>query len=236
MSNSQKFSYLNSLSNLVHAATEDADAIKGRALPCHVVAVAGAIVTVQFDILPGAVQFPQVTIPVMGFEYIRYPIKSGDKGVTISADVSLRGISNLGTGMADLSVPASMTALFFVPLASANWPAEDPDKVTVYAPNGALIKTQDGESLVNVESGAVTTQAEKVTLRGKLFFDGPITQSDAGKGTEAKLIGPVTVELDVTASKISLVGHTHEVIGVQGGDDTIETTAPIGGVSAEESQ
>jgi hypothetical protein len=40
------------------------------------------------------------------------------------------------------------------------------------------------------------------------------------------MIGPVTIELDVTASGISLVNHTHDVVGVQGGSSTIETGKP----------
>lgn len=102
--------------------------LKGRELPCHVVDVSGQIVTVQFDMLPEGINFPQITIPVATFPYIRYPIQPGDRGVTIAADVSLRGVSGLGTGMATLSYSMSLTPLFFVPLANKDWSDEDPQK------------------------------------------------------------------------------------------------------------
>jgi hypothetical protein len=228
MSIGQKLPFSKTLSNMVTASTQRSNALRGRALPCHVVAVKGQIVTVQFDMLPGDLQYPQITIPVATFTYIRYPVQIGDKGVTVPADVSLRGVSGLGTGMASLSLSPSLTPLFFVPIANSKWSDEDPDKLVLYGPDGAVLKTAKGDASVVAETGAVTAQAEKVTLKGMMFFDGPITQQNSGGGgdTTASMIGPVTIELDVTASGISLVNHTHDVVGVQGGSSTIETGKP----------
>ncbi|MCS4265030.1 phage baseplate protein [Serratia sp. BIGb0163] len=228
MSDSQKFPFARAMANMVSTIAEDNAAIRGRALPCHVVAVKGQIVTVQFDILPDGVQYPQITIPIATFAYVRYPIQVGDKGVTVPADVSLRGVSGLGTGIASLSLSPSLTPLFFVPIANSKWSDEDPDKLVLYGPDGAVLKTAKGDASVVAETGAVTAQAEKVTLKGMMFFDGPITQQNSGGGgdTTASMIGPVTIELDVTASGISLVNHTHDVVGVQSGGSTITTSKP----------
>lgn len=203
------------------------NSLEGQELPCHVVAVNGSIVTVQFDMLPSGTAWPEITIPVFGPEYIRYPIQVGDKGVTAAATVSLRGVSGLGVGVADMTPPPSLTALYFMPLGNVNWDGADPEKIELYGPKGAVLRTKKGDASVDVETGAVTAQAEKVTLKGMMFFDGPITQQSTGEGgTEATMIGPVTIELDVTASGISLVNHTHDVLGVQSGGSTVTTSKP----------
>ncbi|MGT3269672.1 phage baseplate protein, partial [Yersinia enterocolitica] len=107
--------------------------------------------------------------------YIRYPIQVGDKGVTIAADVSLRGVSGLGTGMASLSYSMSLTPLFFVPVANASWSEEEPRKIVLYGPDGGILKTEDGSSSVTVapkeirqKSNAIYLNAEDIYLTGKI--------------------------------------------------------------------
>lgn len=237
MSNGQKFSFLKALNNTIHTATEDRAAIEGRSLPCHVVAVTGQIVTVQFDMLPDGMQYPQITIPIATFEYIRYPIQIGDKGVTVAADVSLRGISGLGTGIASRSLTLSLVPLFFVPLSNAGWTKEDPNKIVLYGPDGAILKTADGASSITVEPGKITEKADAIYLEGKdiylkgvLHLNGPIVQ-DAGEmgETTATFIGPMNVTNDVVAGGISLMNHPHDVKNVQSGGSTVESEKPKAG-------
>ena len=237
MSNSQKFPFLKALNNTIHTANEDRAAIEGRSLPCHVVAVTGQIVTVQFDMLPDGMQYPQVTIPIATFEYIRYPIQTGDKGVTVAADVSLRGISGLGTGIASRSLTLSLVPLFFVPLSNAGWTKEDPNKIVLYGPDGAILKTADGASSITVEPGKITEKADAIYLEGKdiylkgvLHLNGPIVQ-DAGEmgETTATFIGPMNVTNDVVAGGISLMNHPHDVKNVQSGGSTVQSEKPKAG-------
>jgi len=237
MSDSQKFAFGKALSNMVQVQADDRAAISGRSLPCHVVAVKGQIVTVQFDMLPDGKQYPQVTIPVATFEYLRYPIQNGDKGVTVAADVSLRGVSGLGTGIASASFVASLTPLFFVPLANAGWTAEDPNKIVLYGPDGAIIKTADGASSVTVEQGKITEKADAIYmeatdiyLKGIIHLNGSIVQ-DASEmtSTTATFIGPVNVTNDVVAGGVSLIGHPHNVVGVEPGGSTIPSDPPTPG-------
>jgi hypothetical protein len=49
---------------------------QGKALPCSVLSVDGSIVTVQFEVKSNW-SIPNVTIPVFGPEYLRYPIQPG---------------------------------------------------------------------------------------------------------------------------------------------------------------
>lgn len=227
MTDSQKFSFAKSLANSAKVAGEDRDALRGRELPCYVVAVNGQIVTVQFDMLPDGVQYPQVTIPIATFPYIRYPVQVGDKGVTLAADVSLRGVSGLGTGMASLSLSPSLTPLFFMPIANSKWSAEDPQKVTIYGPDGVICKTAGGDSSVTVEPGKVTIKAEHIYLEGVIHLNGTIVQ-DADKITDAtaSFIGPLNVENDATIKGISSATHKHPVKAIQTGGGSVDSEVP----------
>ncbi|MCA1920977.1 phage baseplate protein [Buttiauxella noackiae] len=237
MSDSQKFPFIRAMSNMVQTQNDDRVAISGRSLPCHVVGVKGQIVTVQFDMLPDGTQYPQITIPIATFPYIRFPIQKGDKGVTVAADVSLRGISGLGTGIASNSFTASLTPLFFVPLSSAGWTAVDPDKIVLYGPTGAILKTADEKSSVTVEPGKITEKADAIHmeakdiyLKGIIHLNGTIVQdADQMSGTTATLLGPLNVKDDVTAGEVSLLNHGHDVKNVQGGSSTITSQKPNGG-------
>ncbi|TQN80983.1 UNVERIFIED_ORG: hypothetical protein FHU00_0362 [Citrobacter freundii] len=234
MSNAQKLPFLRTLSEMMTNSGKEQAELKGRELPCHVVAVKGQIVTVQFDMLPEGISFPQITIPVATFRYIRYPIQPGDQGVTIAADVSLRGVSGLGTGMATLSYSMSLTPLFFVPLANKDWSEEDPRKIVLYGPDGAILKTEDGSSSVTVapdairqKSKAVYLDAQDIFLTGTIHLNGPIVQDKAQmKDTTASLIGPLNVEKDAVINGVSVSGHGHDVVGVQSGGSTITSMKP----------
>ena len=234
MSNAQKLPFLRTLSEMMTTSGKEQAELKGRELPCHVVAVKGQIVTVQFDMLPEGINFSQITIPVATFRYIRYPIQPGDQGVTIAADVSLRGVSGLGTGMATLSYSMSLTPLFFVPLANKDWSEEDPRKIVLYGPDGAILKTEDGSSSVTVapdairqKSKAVYLDAQDIFLTGTIHLNGPIVQDKAQmKDTTASLIGPINVEKDAVINGVSVSGHGHDVVGVQSGGSTITSKKP----------
>jgi hypothetical protein len=238
MSNSQQFPFLKALNNAIQIGADDQAAIKGRSLPCHVVSVKGQIVTVQFDMLPDGTQYPEVTIPIATFPYIRYPIQVGDRGVTVAADVSLRGVSGLGTGIASRAFTMSLVPLFFIPLSNAGWSEEDPNKIVLYGPDGAILKTEDGASSITVEPGKISQQADAIYLNAKdiylgggtLHLNGPIVQDpDQMTSTTATFIGPMNVTKDVVAGDVSLINHPHDVKNVQSGGSTIQSEKPKAG-------
>ncbi|KHN59915.1 phage baseplate protein [Aeromonas hydrophila] len=234
MSGAQKTPFVKGLMNAIQTQTNDRVAVQGRSLPCHVVAVQGQIVTVQFDMLPDGTIYPEVRIPVATFPYIRCPIQIGDKGVTVAADVSLRGVSGLGTGMATSSLTFSLTPIFFVPLSNNGWSEEDPNKIVLYGPDGAILKTEDGASSVTVEPGKITEKADTIYLeakdiylKGTIHLNGPIVQ-DAGEmaDTTASLIGPLNVENDAVINGVSVSTHGHDVNGVESGSSTVTSEKP----------
>lgn len=201
MSDAQKIPFIKSLMDTVHTANADAGWVRGRALPCHVVKVEGQIVTVQFDLLPTDIQLPQIRIPIATFPYIWIPVQVGDKGVTVPADVSLRGQTGLGTGLANLSLPPSLSALYFMPLANATWVNDEFDKLMLYGPDGSVLTTVTREASVSVTDKAITLK-----------------------------IGGQVLELTSSGLKHNGVNigatHTHEVKGVESGGDNKTSEVP----------
>ncbi len=159
-----------------------AEAIRstGRAWPASVVAAAGAIVTVKFEFgqtVPAKI--PHVTMPLLGPEYIRYPIQPGDKGMVLPADAYLGGMSGLGGGFADLTQQANLSNLVFVPFGNTGWADVDPQAVTIYAPNGVVARDTGGKSSITLTPDGITLKsnghqividATGVTIDGKDFL------------------------------------------------------------------
>lgn len=135
----------------------------GMALPCRVTAVSGSVVTVAFEVQsPWTLQ--PVTIPKAESQWVRAPTQIGDTGVTVPADVYLGGISGLGGGVANATRRGNLTTLQWLPCASASFPAVNTDAVYIAGPEGAVIQTQAGGSILNVGTAGVT-----ITVGGKTW-------------------------------------------------------------------
>lgn len=179
--------------------------LSGKSLPCHVVAVAGAIVTVAFDV-QSAFTLPQVEVPIAGSEYARVPIQVGCRGVVFPCDASIGAVSGLGGDAApDLTAPGNLSALTFFPIGNKNWGHADPDIYLLYGPNGVTIRTQDATVRIDVTRDGVVIELPNDTA--VTVVGGNVVVSDG----------------DVTAGGISLRHHVHP--GVQsGGSSTGEPT------------
>jgi hypothetical protein len=129
--------------------------LEGQALPCSVVSVSGAIVVVKFEV-QSSFTLPRVTMPLFGPEYIRYPIQQGDKGFAVPADARLGGISGLGGGVADLNQPNNLAALVFLPIGSKDWTTVDPNAVTIYGPNGVVLRDTGSNCIITLTPSQVT--------------------------------------------------------------------------------
>ena len=159
--NAQKLPFAPSISRFAEKKVADAIHVLGKALPCHVVAVSGSIVTVAFD-LDSPFTLPRVTMPMFGPEWVRYPTQVGDLGVTVSADAYLGGVSGLGGGVADLTLRANLSALVWLPIASKNWSAtDDPNAVVIYGPNGGILRTRDKNHTLTVNEDGITVVSTK---------------------------------------------------------------------------
>lgn len=116
---------------------------KGR--PASVVAVNGSIVTVKFEM--AGVTLPQVTMPLAGPEYIRYPTQVGDKGLCVPCDYYLGAMSGLGSGTADTTPRGNLSTLVFQPIGNKNWTApDDTQALVLYGPNGVILRDTGSKS------------------------------------------------------------------------------------------
>jgi hypothetical protein len=167
----------------------------GKSFPCVVTAVNGPIVTVNFAVAQTSVfTTAQVTMPIAQPYYIRIPVQVGDTGLAVSADARLGGITGLGTGAAPNTGTTSLGALVFVPISNVNWPTLDPNAVVINAPNGSIIRTEDGTAIVQVQQNSITlTQGGSsitlsggnVTITGTLIINGQAYLAHEHMGVKA---------------------------------------------------
>lgn len=203
-SNVQKTPLQRSLIEVATARIKNATEQFGKALPCSVIAVSGAIVTVKFEVNAGVQTLPPVTMPLFGPEYIRYPIQVGDKGFSVPADVFLGQMSGLGTGVADFSQRGNLSTLVFLPMGNKHWAPVDKDKVVIYGPTGVVIRTANS-------SVTITATEDKVTIEGNLHVTGAVI---AGFGTD---------------DQVGLQTHRHTQPSDSHGDSEAETNPPVAG-------
>jgi hypothetical protein len=177
-----------SLDKFADRKTADRQQLQGKSLPCSVVSTNGAIVTVKFEVNAAPFTLPNVTVPIFGPEYVRHPIKAGDKGFVMTASVSLRGVSGLGSGVADLSRPGNLTALVFMPVGNTNFPPLDPTKWWAYATANCRLSLGDtGARFSGSHADVVVDQSLKVTTAATGTFtsaDGKTVTVVAGIVTE----------------------------------------------------
>ncbi len=168
-----------SLNRIILARVAEEIERRGRALPCHVVAVNGSIVTVAFDLI--GVTMPQVTIPKLENPYFRQPTQVGDKGTTQYCDTYLGGVSGLGGGTAGTSVRGNLAALYFVPISNQGSPpptgyenyavAQGPDGVFVQDLTGAVQGIFSKSNGITLSAGGhtMTINSSGITLDGILW-------------------------------------------------------------------
>jgi len=228
---------------------------KGR--PATVVSLdpSGTIVTVNFEI--AGVTLPQVTMPMAGSEYIRFPIQPGCKGVCLPADFYLGAMSGLGTGTADTTPRGNLSTLVFFPIGNKNFSAtDDAQSVVIYGPNGVILRDSGKKTTVTLTPAGVDINAQhNVTVEAD-------TKIQATVGANSVLINTTEIVLTVGAATLTMTasgivstvpitapdvtataavvagtslkvagkemsGHIHDVVGVQAGASTLPTTPPI---------
>jgi hypothetical protein len=168
--------------------------------------VSGPIVTVAFDVT-GAV-LPQATMPVLGAEYIRLPIKVDDKGVTFPVNVYTGGVSGLGPpgSAADFNTQQfNLSTLVWMPCGNANWSTVDPTAVTIYGPNGVVLRDTAGDTTFTLTPSGITVSGETsltfavgshsivinssgVTIDGVLFLAHTHSAVQTGSGVSGPVV------------------------------------------------
>lgn len=153
------------------AATRDALAYSGRVLPCSVVEViSSGIVKVNFDVNGKPFTLPQITMPILGSQYIRYPIQTNDKGLAVAADAFLGGQSGLGANNPLVWLqPPNLAALSFLWLGNTQWSEpDDSQAVVLYGPNGVVSRDTESSAVSAVGVGTVEHDAPVVQTSGNV--------------------------------------------------------------------
>lgn len=172
MSIDNKLNFASSMNRFTERKIENALQKSGKVLPASVVKQTGNMITVSFELRDIPYVLPQVTIPLFGPQYIRYPMQSGDKGIVIPADTYIGGVSGQGGGIADMTPPANLSALVFLPISNTEWQGVDGQVVTVYGPEGVTLRDSGSNTtfLLKPDSIAISTpDSFTVTVGGTVF-------------------------------------------------------------------
>ena len=174
MSINKKLNFGGNMNNFAEQKIAVAMQMAGKILPAEVVSQSGNMVTVSFLLSDIPYTLPKMTIPLFGPQYIRYPMQKGDKGIAIPADTYLGGASGLGGGTADLTPPANLSALVFLPVSHTEWDSVDGNVLTLYGPEGVTIRdagsnttfllTPESITIVTPEKFKITTGDTVLTL------------------------------------------------------------------------
>lgn len=199
MANYQRTPIARTLPLAAQRAALDEIEQRGYALPCHVTAVAGAIVTVAFDATASGAPIPPCRMPIAGAEYVRIPVQVGMKGVAYPASVDISIETGLGPGGAlpDVStLPANLSALVFVPVGNSGWAASpNANALVLYGATGGVLlqdKLASPSGSISVTSTAITLtfgshtlviNSSGISLDGVLFTKHQHAASTAGGGT-----------------------------------------------------
>jgi hypothetical protein len=145
-------------------------------LPVSVVSIdkTNSIITLKFETDGMPYTLPNVTVPLSGPEYIRYPIKPqtmqqggqsggggsggqgqgqgqmmpGDFGFVTSADSNIGNMSGLGPNTpANFTLPANLSPLIFTLMGNKDWtPHDDQTALMGYAPTGTIHRDTNKKS------------------------------------------------------------------------------------------
>lgn len=186
----KKISFAENLSNAIKWQNQSDNAQMGWQLPCKVAAVdlTDGFVTVDFQVTNTNLKFPQITIPVIGWRYIRYPIQVGDAGLTISIDTNLNFIAGQASGITSLTSQGNLgPTLAFMPIMQTTMANSDnPQAVVVVGPQGVILRDDAGDSVVTIsptgirlqsgtsyisiaKNGAIDIEGTAVTIMGRDF-------------------------------------------------------------------
>lgn len=216
MTAGQKLNFQKSINTFAENKVQDGLQIAGRALPAIVVAQSGNMVTVRFSV-KSDFTLPEITIPIFGPEYIRYPMQSGDRGVVLSMGVYIGEMSGQGGGVADLTTPQNLSALVYLPISNTEWQSVDPNVLTLYGPEGVTIRDKESNTtflltptavtIVTPDLFQVTVGGTSIRLTGTDWSISGVNGSliDGGGETSPAIMGQAWAALKQWANN-----HTHQ--------------------------
>ncbi|KFD04248.1 hypothetical protein [Raoultella planticola] len=238
MSIDNKLNFASSMNRFTERKIENAFQKSGKVLPASVVKQTGNMITVSFELRDIPYVLPQVTIPLFGPQYIRYPMQPGDKGIVIPADTYIGGVSGQGGGIADMTPPANLSALVFLPISNTEWQSVDGQVVTVYGPDGVTLRDSENNTtfLLKPDSIAISTPDSFTVTVGSTVFS-----LTAGRWSLSGDAGHLQDSVASTSPAIMLRGwqslltwlNSHEHSNGNDGNDTGGPTSTFNGSITE---
>ncbi|HEY1847068.1 MAG TPA: Gp138 family membrane-puncturing spike protein [Buttiauxella sp.] len=184
----------------------------------------GSVNSVSYPLL---VDVP-VIFPRGGGCTLTFPVAAGDECLLIFADRAIDFWWQSGSTQEPVNTRQhSLSDAFVIP-----GPQSQVKKISGISTTAAQLRSDDGAAFVEVAAahditlttpGKLTAQADggteitspTIVLNGAVTINGSLNQGKGSAGGGASLLGPVTVDNDVSAAGISLKGHVHS--GVQSG-------------------
>lgn len=204
MSNlAQKTPFQRGMNEFARRKVLDGLQVVGKSLPCSIVSVDGWIVEVKFEVNAAPFTLPNVTVPVASSRYDYLPLQVGDPGVVRAADARLGGISGLGSGTANLSLPGNLSSLVFDPIGNKEYEApSNPNVRVVQGPDGVTIQDLDSDTTIVLtktnlkmtrDSTSIELDGTNVKITGTLYINGVkyLDHEHSGVQTGAGNTGPV---------------------------------------------
>lgn len=217
-SNNQKTPLVDGFNRFVSAKLEDAAALTGKSLPASVIAVdpTSTVVTVKFEVKTN-LQIPMVQCPIGFPEYVRFPIKNGDKGFVVAVDAYMGGMSGLGGGLATLAQQPNLATLVWFPCGNLNFDAledEEKNKFLAYGPKGVYLRDTERqiEFILDPDTGLI------VKWHGQTLM----SVNNAGVQLAFNGFGIVINSEGTHVDGINFLPHEHK--NVQSGSDN---TGPV---------
>ncbi|WP_158781583.1 hypothetical protein [Pantoea sp. BAV 3049] len=234
MSINNKMNFGSNMNRFAENKIAESQLMSGKVLPASVVKQSGKMVTVSILLRDIPYTIPHLTVPLFGPEYTRYPMQPGDKGIVIPADTYLGGVSGLGGGTADLTPPANLSALTFLPISNTEWQDVDPEVLTFYGPEGVTLRDAGSNTtfLLAPESVAIVTPGQFKVSVGETVFtltpDGWSLVGQNGVLTDSEASTSPAIMLQGWLALVGWVnGHQHS--NGNGGNNTGGPTSQFSG-------
>lgn len=217
MANNAEKTFLGrTLSAFAEGKVQDGIQLQGKAFPVSIVTVNNWSVIVKFEVNAAPFTLPNIEVPLSNSLYERPPLQIGDKGWVRPADARLGGVSGLGSGTADLSLPANLAALVFEPISNTNWDAP-PDKnaYLIQGPNGFILRDIGNDYSIIGNDTNITIKYGSTTF---VVDSDTISATASGNSIVVNPSG-VAITGTLTINGAPYLAHMHS--GVQsGGSDT----------------
>lgn len=237
MSIDSKINFSRNMHGFVSDRITQAMQMKGKILPAEVVARNDNMITVKFLLRDIPWTLPQVTIPLFGPQYVRYPMQTGDRGIVIPADTYLGGVSGQGGGVADMTPPPNLGALVFLPVSNTEWQSVDPDMLTAYGPEGVTLRDSsakttfilrpDSIAIVTPDTFKVSAGSSTLTLNVQGWS---LTGSNGTLADSSAATSPAIMQEGFNALVQWLNTHKHSN-GNEGADTGAPTDVFSGGIT-----